>query len=296
MATNKKTIISKINNNNISNVIPVKKGDNLLLLAVGGGGAGGPALYVVNPPGPDEYIIVGSGGSRGQITYNFDYQVPEDGTIQYVIGKGAKGVLNKIAEKGEDSIIFFVPKNNPTPVEILRGIGGNSGVAGFANPPIGAGGQVDLSPTGDKRIHPGGPVGDDKSQGDKGEDGRLFNINNRTFIQGGKGGRGMVLSGIFPFFGISFISSTPGQGGEGGILDVTDPITNYSGGVGGGGAGGLGAVDSNVFSRKVPNDNSEASRKAGAGGSGYGAGGGGSGNVNYPGGDGVPGVIVIKFL
>ena len=271
---------------------PVPKGVNRVhVLVVGGGGGGGTRNAGAFSGGTDG----GSGGGAGGFVEHFTYPVAPEGTVAVTVGRGGFGGGNGFGsgqtpgQQGQNSVFGDItafgggwgaagPGNQP------GNPGGSGGGAGGGGGAPGSGGtgrqgsRFEQTRTGCQFYgNPGGPNpnvapytgsggGGAGGTGGLGGDGRL--------APGGSGRASWITGGQVFYAG--------GGGGGGGF---PSPTRGGNGGTGGGGDGG-------------ESPGRRGTGEGGAGITGTGGGGGGGAGSSWPdgrGGNGAPGIVIIRW-
>jgi len=243
------------------------------ILVVGGGGGGGTGH--------------GGGGGAGALIYTTN-QTLSSGAYTINVGNGGAAVASRgiTANNGQSSSILF---NSSTIYLAIGGGGGGGAIVAGANGGSGGGGDGAVGGTALSTNTPSGTYGFAGGTGG-------FTAG-ESWSGGGGGGAGAVGGNA-----IAATTTFAGNGGIGREINITGTTTYYAGGGGGG-------VIGNPGSGYITNIGSGGNGGGGAGGktsvgvsglpnTGGGGGGGGfnrTGDIDYAGGAGGSGIVIIRY-
>ena len=233
-----------------------------ILVVAGGGGGCGNNIY-----------RAGGGGGSGELLEKYNLTFTADTLYTIIVGNGGKGQPNKFAPaiEGYDSGIY-TGTNGVIPFYHSRG-GGRGGGGYYTGDLIfeatsgGSGGGASMLYDGTKYINYNYGLSIKYNTDGRGHDGKM-SVN---LDAGSGGGAGSI--GEYSSSSLGQAQSLPGKGYTSYITD--NAVTYASGGYGGW-----------QYSRNTAN--------AGKGSGGWGWGGPG-GQLSYPGGNGIDGIVIIKY-
>jgi hypothetical protein len=246
------------------------------ILVVGGGGGGGTAH--------------GGGGGAGALIYTTN-QTLSSGAYTINVGNGGAAVASRgiTANNGQSSSILF---NSSTIYLAIGGGGGGGAIVAGANGGSGGGGDGAVGGT---ALSTNTPLGTYGFAGGTGGNGYTYG---EGWSGGGGGGAGVVGGNAVS----SATTTTAGNGGIGREINIIGTATYYAGGGGGGVIGNaIGGYITNIGSGGIGGGGAGGKTSVGVSGipnTGGGGGGGGfnrTGDIDYAGGAGGSGIVIIRY-